>query len=103
MDASERKKIVEQLTKKFVDDGKLVEAGFVALRAAFIPSDAPESQVNDMRIAFMAGAQHLFASMMSIMEPGAEPTENDLRRMNLIFNELDRFTNEMKIHISPKG
>lgn len=100
---SEQTKLAEELTKRFVDDGKLIEAGFAAMRITMIPKDAPEIQVREMRMAFLAGAQHLFGSIMSILEPGADPTETDLRRMDLINVELEAFTREMKLRAAPKG
>lgn len=97
------KRFVEELTKRFVDEGKIIEAGFASLRIMAIPKDAPEVQVREMRMAFMAGAQHLFSSIMSILEPGAEPTEADLRRMDIINAELEAFTRELKLRLAPKG
>jgi hypothetical protein len=47
-----------------------------------------------MRGAFFAGAQHLFASIMVIMDPGAEPTAADLARMSQIHEELERFVRD---------
>ena len=82
---------IENLTKDLTDKGLLIEAGFAALRHMAIAKDASAEQVDEMRGAFFAGAQHLFASIMSILDPGdEEPTENDLRRMSLITDELAR-------------
>ena len=89
---------IEKLTKDLTDKGLLIEAGFVALRHMAIVKDATDEQVDEMRSAFFAGAQHLFASIMSILDPGdEEPTENDLRRMSLISDELDRFLADYKL------
>jgi hypothetical protein len=59
-------------------------------------ADAPEVQVNEMRMAFFAGAQHVFASIVSMLEPGAEATDNDLMRMSLIQIELEIFVQQFK-------
>jgi hypothetical protein len=89
---------IENLTKDLTDKGLLIEAGFAALRHMAIAKDASAEQVDEMRGAFFAGAQHLFASIMSILDPGdEEPTENDLRRMSLISDELDRFLADYKL------
>src|SRR5262249_24619153 len=82
------RELVEALSRKLTDEGKLIEAGWVAFRAFVIPRDAPDVQVSEMRLAFMAGAQHLFGSIMTILEPGAEPTDADLRRMDQIASEM---------------
>lgn len=87
--------LVNGVANKMADDGKLIEAGWMALRLAAIPKDAPRVQVDEMRLAFMAGAQHLFASIMGILDPGDEPTEADLRKMDLIAAELDKVRGEL--------
>ena len=56
-----------------------------------------------MRYAFMAGSQHLFASIMSILDPGDEPTEKDLKRMDLIAAELEVFRKEMEAELPTRG
>ncbi len=90
--------VVDALAKELTDKGLLIEAGFVSLRHAAMAKDATALQVDEMRSAFFAGAQHLFASIMSILDPGDdEPTENDLRRMSLISDELDRFIADYKL------
>ena len=90
---------IEKLTKDLTDKGLLIEAGFVALRHMAIAKDATDEQVDEMRSAFFAGAQHLFASIMAFLDPGPddEPTEDDLRRMSLISDELDRFLADYKL------
>lgn len=95
---------LERLSRELTDKGKLIEAGWVGLRLAAIPLDTPASQLHEMRIAFFAGAQHLYASIMTIMEPGEEPTDKDFARMDLINNELQEFIKDFELrHIPTKG
>lgn len=82
---------LERLSKELADNGKLVEAGWVSLRLACIPDDAPKVQLEEMHMAFFAGAQHLFASIVAVMDPGEEPTAADLNRMDLLHKELQEF------------
>lgn len=56
---------LERLTKELIDQGKLVEAGWIGMRIACDLEDAPAIQLKEMRMAFFAGAQHLMGSMMS--------------------------------------
>jgi hypothetical protein len=94
----------EKLTKDLVDKGKLIEAGWVSLRLAAVPDDASALQLEEMRNAFFAGAQHLFGSIMTMLEPDAEPTEADLARMDLIAAELDGFIEKYKLkHFPAQG
>jgi hypothetical protein len=95
---------LEKLARGLTDRGLLIEAGFVGLRLAAMDKDASEIQVREMRMAFFAGAQHLFGSIMGILDPGEEPTEKDLKRMDLISNELTAFYDDFtKNHLPTKG
>ncbi len=82
---------LEHLHDKLADSGKLIEAGWVGMRLACDLVDAPADQLREMRMAFFAGAQHLFGSIITILEPGDEPTDKDLQRMDLIDKELKAF------------
>jgi hypothetical protein len=73
-------------------------------RVVVMAPNAPQVQIDECRIAFMAGAQHLFGSIMAIMDPEAEPTEADLKKMDLIDRELRTFADEMRARMDkPKG
>lgn len=76
---------------KAADAGHLIEAGWLGLRAGWISDDAPAAQIEEMRDAFFAGAQHLHASMMHGLDDGIEETDDDMRRMESIHDELARF------------
>ena len=98
------RQFLELLSRRFADEGRLIEAGWVALRIQTIPLDAPAVQLQEMRIAYMAGAQHLFSSIMTILEPGQDETEADLTRMDLIHKELEAFGKELELRMSkPAG
>lgn len=71
--------------------GKLIEGGWVAYVATSGLDTAPELQRTEMRKAYMLGAQHLFASIMGILDSDREPTAKDMQRMDLIHRELDAF------------
>ncbi len=82
---------LQRLHDELADSGKLIEAGWIGMRMACSLENAPTDQMREMRMAFFAGAQHLFGSIMTILEPGDDPTKNDLRRMDLIDAELKAF------------
>ncbi len=95
---------LERLHRELLDTGKLIEAGWVSLRMVAVPLDAPKVQLDEMRTAFFAGAQHLFSSIMWSLEGGGDPTENDMRRMDLIDAELKKFITEFELrHGVTKG
>jgi hypothetical protein len=85
---------IDKITKHFVDQGLLIEAGWQTLKIMSVAPNAPQIQIDEMRNAFFAGAQHLFASLMGLLDPGSEPTETEIRRMDAIAGELENFYNE---------
>lgn len=89
------REFLERLSRELTDKGKLIEAGWVGLRLAAIPQDAGKLQLQEMRKAFFAGAQHLFSSIMTILDEDREPTDEDLRRMSLISDELESFGHDL--------
>lgn len=92
---------LERLSKELVDKGKLIEAGWVSMRLACLDLNAPADQLAEMRMAFFGGAQHLFSSIMTILEPGAEPTDKDLERFDLIDAELKLFIQDFELRYLP--
>ena len=91
-------KIADAIAGEFVDRGKIIEIGFAAMIEVTYPDwkMMPPTQLKELRMAFFGGAQHLFGSIMGILDPGQEPTERDLRRMDLIAHELETFIDEWK-------
>jgi hypothetical protein len=88
------------VSKKLADAGKLIEGGWNAYRLLVVPLDASPVQIDECRLAFMAGAQHLFSSIMAVMDPDSEPTEKDLQKMDLIDKELNVFAREMELRLT---
>jgi hypothetical protein len=91
---------LERLTKQLANEGKLVEAGWVALRLNCISDKAPAIQLQEMRLAYMAGAQHMFASLIGIMDEDRKPTADDMKRMELIANELKGYEQELALWVA---
>lgn len=87
---------IRTVTERLTDEGRLIEAGWRSLRYVAISKDASLRQLDDMRSAFFAGAQHLWGSIMTVLEPGSEPTSKDLQRFEQIERELDIFLAEFE-------
>lgn len=100
---TEHDRLVQAVSRELADKGKLIEAGFAALRKLWVPADAPADQVADLRMAFMAGAQHLFTSILVTVDRDREPTAKDMDRMRKISAELDGFALEMERELTPRG
>lgn len=97
------REMIDRVTEALIADGLVIEAGFAGLRLMAIPKDAPQIQVDEMRMAFFAGAQHILSSVMSALDEGAEPTEADMKRMDNVNAELERFTTAfMAEHAAPR-
>ncbi len=68
---------------------KFIEAGWKSYLRIVVPDNASDVQVNETRQAFYAGAATLWQSIMVTLDPEAEPTEQDLQRMDDIQAEVD--------------
>lgn len=84
------------------DKGRVVEYGWLGLRAVWISDQASAGQIEDMRNAFFAGAAHVFGCMTGgMLDGGTTETPGDkvgpevvgrvLRRMDLLLMELTKF------------
>jgi len=87
-------RVAQALTKRMADDGNVVEGGWLIFKAQVVPKEAHQSQIDAMKLSFYSGAQHLFASIMSMLDRGSEPTEKDLDRISGIHKELQDFVED---------
>ncbi len=92
----DQKQIADALLRELSDRGQIIEGGWKAYELLTGLKDASEVQRTECRKAYFFGAQHLFASIMGFLEPGTEPTELDLERMDKLDQELRRFVEEIK-------
>lgn len=92
---------LQRLEREMTDKGRLIEAGWIGCRLAALPLDTPARQLEQHREFFFAGAQHLFASIMSILDPGEDPTTADLSRMAKIEGELKEFIQVFQLRHFP--
>jgi hypothetical protein len=88
------------LQRELAKQSLLVEAGWIMLRVAGFGEDTTPEQLRDLRMAFFAGAHHLFGAIMAIMDSGTEPTDADMARMDRISAELLAFENQLKLRIA---
>lgn len=83
---------LDRLARELADSGQPIAAGFIAARlTGFVPADATPEQLELARTMFMAGAQHLWATMFGFLDEGVEETPNDMRRMGIVDSELERW------------
>jgi hypothetical protein len=97
------KSLHDAILSEWADKGEILKGGFMVFRAAMLPIDATPGQIEAARYAFMAGAQHLFASIMATLDEDKEPTEKDLRVMELISKELSTWDDEARLRFTDVG
>lgn len=92
---------LEQLARAAAERGMLVEAGWLSLRIAAYPVETPPEQLTELRAAFFAGAHHLFSSIIAMFDQGAEPTEADYAKMDMVDAELKAFIGDFVVKMLP--
>lgn len=64
-------------------------------RELLLPAGLTADQVAQHRLSFMTGCSLLYQLMMAAMDPGEEPTHQDLLVMELLHKELEAFGQEL--------
>lgn len=86
---------LEYLTKGLADEGRLMEAGWISLQLVAMAPDATMDEVWAMRMSFMAGAAHLFSSIVTMLGPGGQIGLDDCQRLDMVANELKIFSEDL--------
>lgn len=95
--------LVQKVCQELTASGRLVEAGFDALRSLVIPAHATPNQVAAMRVAFFSGASLVFDALMAGLDDGEEATDADLQRMSALQAELSKFQAEFAQAVTTRG
>lgn len=77
-----------EITRRLANQGQLINGGF----AAYLLVEGISPQSTDLlriRDAYMAGAEHLWSSILATLDPGGKETPSDVRRLDAIQRELD--------------
>lgn len=90
------REIAQRVTEDLSQEGRLIAGGWRAFEILTGLERAPELQRSEMKLAYYSGAQHLFASIMNILEEGQEPTEGDLNKVTAIHEELEQWVRQQK-------
>lgn len=73
-----------------------IDKHWLSYRQDVIPNDAPDTQVRECRRSFYAGARGLLFEILTMLDPGKEPTDADIAKMRDINNELQEFAASVK-------
>jgi hypothetical protein len=80
-----------------VDGGKPIEFGFHLFKKTHGEASDQAMEGDDLaRFAFFCGAQHLFATIMLMLEEDSEMTEGEGVRLDKIHAELQQFAAEYR-------
>ena len=86
--------VIDTMLREQVDHTNMIEALWLLFAAGTkIPTGG--MQWVESRRCFFAGALTLFEALNRVLEPGTEPTDADLARMNALAAELARFGKEL--------
>lgn len=86
---------IDRLLREKTDETNVIEMLW-RFYAHYVKVPAGGTQWIESRRCFFAGASTLFEAIMRILEPGSEPTDADLARMDRIARELQRWNEDMK-------
>lgn len=93
-----------KVSQQLIKDGKLLEAGWTALRVYGNLDHCTPQQLEEFRLVYLAGCQHLWASVISTVDEDSEPTEADMERMNQIGQEIESISPQLQLRFGfPKG
>ena len=70
---------------------KLLAAGWDKYRSRVISHEASEAQIKECRRSFYAGAHLLLCDILDLLDPGDEPTQEDLMMVEDLQQELAEF------------
>jgi len=91
--------VASLLTAEAAKTGLLIEAGWAGY-ALSLSKGASQEQIDETKMAFFAGADHLYSSIMNTLDPGVEETADDMKKMEQIHNELGRFRERLKLRFA---
>lgn len=93
----------QKIQQHLADQGKVMEGGWQAFEFLCGLQNAPTIQKREMRRAYFAGAQHLFAVLLNTLDSDREPTAADLNRVDLVHKELEAFVAQLKAQDWPRS
>lgn len=88
---------------RLAKDKKLIDTCFNEFQKIVYPG-APADQVDQLRVAFIAGAAEFYAVMMYGADMASdEATDSDLELMNGVSDEISEFHERVIAATSPRG
>jgi hypothetical protein len=64
----------------------------------------PDEQLLALRKCYFSGCQHVWGAINTMLDPGDDPSDEDLKRMDMINDELNAWHAEMvRDHVKTEG
>jgi hypothetical protein len=82
------------MTQHWLSKYPSIEAAWRGYEKLISPRDKEEA-----RLAFWAGASVLFHAMLKMLDPGDEPTDADLAKMDAINAEIEKFISTLDAEV----
>jgi hypothetical protein len=81
---------IEELATRLISQHRIVEASWVSFRLYSIPGGLPESEVENLKLAFFAGSTFMFSRLLRMLtDTGYEPK-------GVVLAQLQRMDREMR-------
>ena len=97
----------EQISTELVQQAqqeRLIEAGGEMLRGNGVTPDIPAAQLDALRVAFFAGAEHMFLSFYWLLgSADAKVTAQNTFCVDAIYAEVTAFARELALRRTPIG
>jgi len=106
-EAKNKEKIIEEAVQKLtlgaLQSGHVVMAGFAAFLKVTGLVDEPFEEQERAFSAYMAGADHVFSTLLNVMSEGGEVDPEDERRVGLMFEEMVELRKILEIKFAARG
>lgn len=87
----ERFREAETAAQRLAAEGRLLESGWSRLKELWLSPETSPEQVAMLRLAFFAGAQHTWTSVLALM---GDDSASDMERVGQVAAELEAFRKE---------
>lgn len=89
--------LLRQFSQKLVDEGKIIAAGFEVVKNT-LGQGLPAAEIGRLQLAYFAGAQHVFSSIITMFEDGDGATEKDIERLTKMGMEIETINEVLEKH-----
>lgn len=94
---SEKERLADDIVRSAGNAGLLVETGWQIHKGIILQIADNDPRLFDIRLAFMAGAEHVFTSLIGMMDEGDEITDGDMKKMALLDQEIGKIRAELEL------